>query len=322
MTRIAFPAAFSLTALAAVLVSSSAHAHFNLAQPPPADSATDGGKGAPPCGPTTASNVVTPMQGGQDLPIDLSETVMHPGHYRIALAVSRDQIPADPPVATSANGNSVSATIDDANAPVLADDLFDHTTGTAPLRWQTTVKLPNINCDKCTLQIIEFMAEHGANPGGGYYYHHCADLKITADSSLPLETWPGASDSGASTGAAGAAGAASANAGATGGAAPTGAGGSTSSPASGETSAGVGVGSGTPTATSSGTGGGSPEAASAPTTTSASTGGLTAPAAASQPQTSDDGGGCALSPFGQTSSAGGVAGLLVLGLGIAARRRR
>src|SRR3989442_8886625 len=25
------------------------------------------------------------------------------------------------------------------------------------------------------------MAEHGANVGGGYFYHHCADLQITAD---------------------------------------------------------------------------------------------------------------------------------------------
>ena len=75
---------------------------------------------------------------------------------------------------------------DPAVFPVLADDVFDHLTGSTPISFQTTVMLPNITCTKCTLQIIEFMAMHGANPGGGYYYHHCADLAITADPSMPI----------------------------------------------------------------------------------------------------------------------------------------
>ena len=65
-----------------------AHAHFNLVMPPPADSAADGGKGAPPCGPTTASGVVTAVQGGHPIMVSLNETVMHPGHYRIALSIN------------------------------------------------------------------------------------------------------------------------------------------------------------------------------------------------------------------------------------------
>jgi len=41
------------------------------------------------------------------------------------------------------------------------------------------------------LQIVQFMAEHGFNNPGGYSYHHCADLQITADKSKPLDTgWP------------------------------------------------------------------------------------------------------------------------------------
>jgi hypothetical protein len=30
------------------------------------------------------------------------------------------------------------------------------------------------------------MAEHGANVGGGYFYHHCAELQITADPSAMM----------------------------------------------------------------------------------------------------------------------------------------
>jgi hypothetical protein len=75
--------------------------------------------------------------------------------------------------------------------PVLDDDVFEHTSGTTPIMFNTMVKIPNINCDSCTLQVIEFMAEHGSNVGGGYFYHHCATLKITADPSVALDSWPG-----------------------------------------------------------------------------------------------------------------------------------
>jgi hypothetical protein len=54
------------------------------------------------------------------------------------------------------------------------------------------VKLPNINCDHCSLQVIQFMEEHGVNTDGRFTYHHCSDLKITANPKLPIDKgWPG-----------------------------------------------------------------------------------------------------------------------------------
>ena len=53
--------------------------------------------------------------------------------------------------------------------------------------WESDIQLPNINCEKCTLQVIQFMADHGYNQPGGYSYHHCADLQITADPSKPID---------------------------------------------------------------------------------------------------------------------------------------
>ena len=54
------------------------------------------------------------------------------------------------------------------------------------------MQLPNITCEKCTLQIVQFMEDHGFNKDRGYPYHHCADIKITADASKPLDKgWPG-----------------------------------------------------------------------------------------------------------------------------------
>ena len=156
---------------------------------------------AGPCGGTSAnagtpSNVVNKVQGGQKLHLKLQETVFHPGHYRVALAASRAELPQDPEAATkeSARGpQSVSAVIDKApKAPVLADGLFVHTAKAADA-FETEIDMPNINCGKCTLQIVEFMAEHGLNREGGYFYHHCADLQITADPAKPIDNrWPAA----------------------------------------------------------------------------------------------------------------------------------
>jgi hypothetical protein len=35
------------------------------------------------------------------------------------------------------------------------------------------------------------MADHALNNPGGYSYHHCAELQITADKSKPIDKeWP------------------------------------------------------------------------------------------------------------------------------------
>jgi hypothetical protein len=83
------------------------------------------------------------------------ETVHHPGHYRVALAVnSRTELPKDPEVTTrdGARGPiSVSAAIQSpTRPPVLADGLFAHTARGEEM-FETDIDIPNINCEKCTL---------------------------------------------------------------------------------------------------------------------------------------------------------------------------
>ena len=153
-----------------------------------------------PCGGTSAdggtpTNMVNMAKGGQKIHVKVQETVYHPGHYRIALAVnSRAELPPDPSTTThdTAKGNmSMAAEIQNPpKIPVLADGLFVHMArATDP--FETDVQLPNISCEKCTLQIVEFMAEHALNKDGGYFYHHCADLRITADPAKPIDAgWP------------------------------------------------------------------------------------------------------------------------------------
>ncbi len=180
-----------------------ASAHFKLLEPQGwIVEATNGDpQKAAPCGGTTAnpgtpSNIINKIQGGQKLHIKVQETIYHPGHYRVALAVnSRDELPKDPMVTTKEGARgptSVSAVIQNPPViPVLADGLFVHMSQSA-VPFETDLEMPNINCAKCTLQIIEFMAEHGLNAQGDFSYHHCADIQITADTKKPIDTrWPG-----------------------------------------------------------------------------------------------------------------------------------
>jgi len=108
---------------------------------------------------------------------------------------SKTELPADPEAVLKEGAKgpqSVSAPImSPVRPPVLVDGLWAHTAKMdAP--WETDIDLPNINCAKCTLQIIQFMAEHGRNVDGDFSYHHCADLQITADKAKPVDTrWPG-----------------------------------------------------------------------------------------------------------------------------------
>ena len=105
---------------------------------------------------------------------------------------SRDELPPDPVTTTrdtEKGPRSVWAVVQSPpQKPVLADGLFPHyTRPTTPQTYEADIELPNINCAKCTLQIVQWMAEHGLNVPGGYTYHHCADLQITADPAKPID---------------------------------------------------------------------------------------------------------------------------------------
>lgn len=191
-----------LSSVALVLLVPAVQGHFKLLEP--ASWIEENNLGDPqklgPCGGTSANpgkptNAITPAKGGSALHIKLMETIYHPGHYRISLGVNGvSDLPTDPEVATRENEKgpwAISAKINPSPAPpVLIDNLWPHYVKPAT-PFETDIQLPNINCPKCVLQIIEFMAEHGYNKDGGYIYHHCANLNITADPAKPADKrWP------------------------------------------------------------------------------------------------------------------------------------
>ncbi|HMJ83654.1 MAG TPA: SCE4755 family polysaccharide monooxygenase-like protein [Vicinamibacterales bacterium] len=194
--RIAIVAATVLCATPVAVIG-----HFKLMEP--ASWLIENDRGDPqktgPCGGSNTdwgnpSYAVTKATGGEKLHIKVLETIYHPGHYRVALAVnSPTELPPDPETATRDGERgpvSVSAKIQEPpQAPVIADGLFVHAarpTGQAA-PFETDVQLPNITCRKCTLQVVQFMAEHAFNNPGGYSYHHCAELQITADPKKPID---------------------------------------------------------------------------------------------------------------------------------------
>jgi len=199
--RIAAALAAGLFVTAAPMVSS---AHFILEAPK--SWIEENQLGDPqklgPCGGTSKdagmpTGAVTPVAGGELLHIKVKETIYHPGHFRVALSVlDRAELPADPEDVTKDGPRgpiSVSAKIDpNPKPPVLVDGLWEHHERKPAEEFETDVKLPNINCDHCSLQVIQFMEQHGINPDGRFTYHHCADLKITANPKLPIDmAWPG-----------------------------------------------------------------------------------------------------------------------------------
>lgn len=175
-----------------------ASAHFLLEAPASwieQDERGDPQKMAP-CGGTladggTRTGAVTEVRGGAPLRLAINETIYHPGHYRVALARRINDLPADPPAVMKETDNgprSDHAPIDaNPSPPVLVDGLWQNQERrTGPL--ETEIRMPNIDCEGCFLQIIQFMENHPGVREGGFSYHHCAVLNITADDGRPLDS--------------------------------------------------------------------------------------------------------------------------------------
>ena len=171
-----------------VLAPVPAHAHFILDAPTNWMSQVPN-DGSPqklgPCGdegggtPTGVVTNVTPQPNGTySVTIMWHDTVPHPGHYRIALAInSRSELPQEPMVTPSATDQCANAVIVNPpyTLPILADNINPHTSTAVQGAQMLTVTIPaNVSCTHCTLQVLEFMSLHAAP----CFYHHCADLSL------------------------------------------------------------------------------------------------------------------------------------------------
>jgi hypothetical protein len=142
-----------------------------------------------PCGDEgggTATGRVTAFRPGQTIEVTIDEKIYHPGHYRVALAVEdRSELPPPPVVTAVGSDPCGSAEIQDPPVfPVLADNLLPHTQPFAGPQTFTVTLPSDLTCTRCTLQILEYMAQHGRP----CFYHHCADISIQAEVETPTPT--------------------------------------------------------------------------------------------------------------------------------------
>jgi MYXO-CTERM domain-containing protein len=190
----------SLAAAGAVcLVQGSSSAHFRLDAPPAdhAQNAQGDPQKAEPCGGgTTPTGMVTAVQSGQTITINLEETIFHPGHYRVAIAQDPSQLPAVPDVTPGATDCGSVEIVDPPALPILADGMLLHD---APFSGAQSfdVTLPeDFTCDNCTLQVVQFMSNHGAP----CFYYHCATVTVQSE---PVMTTSATTGAGATTAASG-----------------------------------------------------------------------------------------------------------------------
>jgi hypothetical protein len=114
------------------------------------------------------TDLVTTVRPGQGLEVVFDEIIDHPGYYRIAFDPAGDDDLA-PPVW---NGASF---VNPPNVTVLADHLPD----TVLTHGDVIVQLPDLECDTCTLQVIEVMTDKPPYDGLDDFYYQCADLVLS-----------------------------------------------------------------------------------------------------------------------------------------------
>lgn len=199
------PAAAALAAAALSAIDPAvAHAHFTLLEPAcysEQNRLGDPQKSAP-CGqadpgrPAEMTGDVTTYVQGQTITLKVEETIFHPGHYRVSIAPDPESLPPDPEVTPGSTpcGSTVIET--DPKLPLVADGLLVHTTALTGEQ-SVEIKLPDdLTCENCTLQVSEFMSNHGINNPGGCFYHHCATITIVPREGEPTGSGGAGGESG------------------------------------------------------------------------------------------------------------------------------
>jgi hypothetical protein len=269
---------------------------------------------------TTDTSRITVLQPGATIEVRWNETIGHPGFYRISF----DDDGQDAFVAPTTR--AMVDTMAPYDLPILLDNIAD-VGNTGMNTYSAMVTLPNMQCERCTLQLIQVMVASntmmwtatGADPD---IYFTCADIALRAGGGGGMGGVSGAGPGGASPGGSGGAtggGQGGVAGSGFGGAGTGGSGGAIAGAPTGGVPTGGGAGVATGGVTTGGGAGAPPQGGAAPG--GAPTGGG-APAAGAPvaPPAEDPGCGCRTVPSRFGGHAFTAAALAVLGLAV--RRRR
>ena len=167
-----------------------------------------------PCGMaggTRGENIYT-YKEGEKVSVELVEYVSHPGYFRIAFDNDGDDDfvtpasidPVDPARPCPFNAVDKCGKSDFYNNDTVLpgmDNLEPHLAGDFGKKYTFEVEMPKVECDNCTLQILQVMEDtvHGAynltpsDPGDGSLpdvYFTCIDLVLEHDPALDPEKPP------------------------------------------------------------------------------------------------------------------------------------
>lgn len=151
----------SLLGTATLLFSQVADAHITLLSPSPRTASQKQG----PCGAEggTRGPAVT-YQPGETITVEWDETVDHVGHYRLAFDMDGQDFPM--PVSPQDDFPSI-----------LVDQIPDRTGGG---KYSQEITFPNMECDNCTLQLIQIMTT--VVPYNSFYFQ-CVDVVLAGEPS-------------------------------------------------------------------------------------------------------------------------------------------
>src|SRR6187551_3776136 len=202
-----------LVALAAVSGASTAMAHIDLLEPEArahgtaarGDTEIDVNSSLKngPCGQVTTGRTerVATYAPGQRITVRVREENAHVSYLRVSLDLDgqefplRTQVPAEPETREVAEAAEAALGGDGLLAVVREDN------DTPGFVHELDVTLPDVSCNNCTLQVLQFMYDDLAAP----FYFQCADLVLTSgEAGQDAGGAEGAGSSGTSSGAGGA----------------------------------------------------------------------------------------------------------------------
>jgi hypothetical protein len=158
-----------------------------------------------PCGGQARSSTPFTFEPGATITLGVSEAIPHDGYFRISFDDDGIDGFKDPESIDPINPNRYgtgkkcqgtaddncgksdfcSVTSNDGGPTVLWDNLDPHLGASSGLgkKWAWTVTLPNVECDNCTLQVMQVMEDpaggaHGPFDGEDDLYYRCVDIVL------------------------------------------------------------------------------------------------------------------------------------------------
>ena len=154
--------------------SSTAYAHLRIESHTARHSSSEQKVGPCGSGDSERGSMVYTYEPGETITVEIDEYIAHPGYFRVAFDDDGDDDFASP--------KSIDPPSLMDNDTVLMDGLDMHDSGGGKRSWE--VELPDVECDNCTLQVIQVMLDkppYDPQDTGAFsndIYYACIDLEL------------------------------------------------------------------------------------------------------------------------------------------------